>query len=123
MELTYTKRVTVQPEKVENVKVNLVDDAEDRHWGMFTSAGNKSISRKAVTLIKKLKKAKTLAQKMNALTAFLRSYRRMGGTKTMGESSDTAVRESVWWFFEKACEAIGMGGAADDIWESDESGY
>lgn len=123
-ELTFTKRVVIQQEKTEYVKVTLKDYVKKGHWGMFSSKGNKSITDKALVLINKLEKAKTTTQKVNALTAFLRSYRRMGSTKTMGETSDTEVRECIWDFFEKACNAIGFGSnTADELWESPESGY
>jgi hypothetical protein len=84
---------------------------------MFTSAGNSSIRKKAETLIKKLEKAETKKQKQNALLAFLRSYRRMQNTKSYREAGDTAVREAIWIFFEKACMASDMGDAADYLWD------
>lgn len=88
-----------------------------KHWGMFTSAGNSSLRKKAERLIFKLERLETKQQKQNALLAFLRSYRRMGDTKTMREADDTEVRECVWSFFEKACMASGMSDAADYLWD------
>jgi len=123
-ELTFTKRVITQLEQSYSKEISLINYVEDRNWGMFTKAGDKSITNKALGLIKKLEKAKTTTQKFNALTAFLRSYRRMGSTKTMSEASDTAVRECVGSFFDKVCIAVGIGqSTADEIWESPESGY
>lgn len=121
--LTYRVTKVVQAEKKETQDVPLTTLAE-REWSMFTTAGNKSITKKALILIAKLEKSKTLTQKINALNAFLRSYRRMGLTKTMGEASDTAVRECVGYFFDKACGAVGIGSStADEIWDSPDSGY
>jgi len=119
--LTHRTSKIVQSEKKEYRDVPFTELAE-HNWGMFTIAGEKSITNKSLVLIKKLEKAKNLSQKINALTAYLRSYRRMGRTKTMGEASDTAVRESVWWFFENISEAVGIGrSTADEIWESEDA--
>lgn len=118
MPLTYTKRVITQPEQVDYREATLQSPKE---WEMFTSKGNHSLTKKGELLIQKLENAKTEKQRINALLTFLRSYRRMERTKTMNESSDTAVRECVWDFFENACAAVNLSNIANHLWESENS--
>lgn len=113
--LTYTetKHYSSQEEVTKQLK------APDE-WGMFTKAGNKSLTLKANALIKKLEDPSNETDKeiINALMGFLKSYRAMHTSKSMSESSDTEVRESVWCFFEKACLSMGYTSSlADGLWD------
>lgn len=89
-------------------------------YGMYTTAGSKSIENKFRTLIKKLEKEDIdLSGKINAITKLIKSYRAMGNTKSYGESSDTAVREEVWFTLVKVVERFGVPEiVADWIWYS-----
>lgn len=89
------------------------------NWGMFSSAGNRSLRNKAQTLINNIEKAKSWEDKSKAFKKYFKSWRSMHDTKTMRESSDTAVRETVWCFAEKVAKAIGFSTfTLDDIWEN-----
>lgn len=88
-------------------------------WGMFTKTGDRALTRKACGLVEKLEKTTSQTTMENAYLAYLRSYRRMGDTKSFGEASDTDVREQVWDFFEKLCNQTGHD--ADALWDSPKS--
>lgn len=92
----------------------------DDTWGMFTSAGNRSITKKAQGLLRKLESQDKTSQHTKSLLAFLRSYRSMERTESYGEAGDTDVREQVWDFFKKACLCVRVD--ADSLWEASE-GY
>ena len=116
MPLVYKKR---RPPQLTYPEEEYVELTAPEEWGMFTSKGNKSLQKKAQTLLDKLDKTShgEAEKQISYLLQFLRAYHKMGYTETMGEASDTAVRECVWIFFERACEAIGLGSSADDLWE------
>ena len=80
-------------------------------WGMFSKAGDKSITTKAQRLVDEIVAGKNIVK---ATQKFLRSYRNMSSTKNFSEASDTAVRECVWMFVEGI---LGYN-LADEIWES-----
>ena len=66
-------------------------------YGMYTTAGNKSIENKFRVLISKLEKENlSCADKVKAAESLVKSWRKMGNSQTMSEASDTAVREAVW---------------------------
>jgi len=102
-----------------------------RRWGMFTSAGNKSLRNKAEGLLKKFEAIKASGDESRldlnykygkAIQAYLKSYRRMIYSKNFGEASDTAVREVVWCFLMEIGGAVGLSeGFIDDIWEDSKS--
>lgn len=89
------------------------------YWSMFTSAGNKSISNKAQKLIDRINVAKTDKQIKKALHMFLRSYKQMYSTKTMGESNDTAVREVVFGFYEEVIDHSGIDIDPEKMWHDE----
>ena len=88
-------------------------------WGMYSTAGNRSLNKKAQILMEDLRTgAGDIVLETKALSKYIRSYRRLNNTKTMAESSDTAVREQVWSFAQQAGSAIGWSqDAVDNIWE------
>lgn len=93
------------------------------HWGMFTAHGNRSLRRKAQRLYDEIDEAWRSGEfnytaYRQAFTKFFKAWRRMHNTRTMGESSDTAVREMVWSFAEKVARSIRYDYfALDAIWE------
>ena len=91
-----------KPEDVDRKVEGILNDKPD--FGMYTTAGNKSIRNKFRTLCKKLEDDSSAVSGVRACTAFLRSYRRMERTKSYAEYSDTDVRESVWLCFEFVCK-------------------
>lgn len=89
-------------------------------YGMYTTAGSKSIENKFRTLIKKLDKEDvTLGDKVNAISKVVTSYRAMSNTKSYSESSDTAVREEVWGVLCKVAEQYDVPyPVVDWIWDN-----
>ena len=117
--LTYIKEVITRECHKEELEI-------PDSWGMFTSAGNRSLTKKAQTLVRKLEKIidesdypwGNSTKKENAILAYFRSYRRMCDSKQFSEASDTAVRECVWCFGEKVAKCIGMDwDALGNLWE------
>jgi hypothetical protein len=115
--LTYTKEIRTVEHRQEELQI-------PTSWAMFTSAGNRSITNKAKVLVRKLKRLdegyswETRKKKLNAFAAFFRSCRRMGDTKSYGEATDTAVRECIWCFAEKAAKCVGIDWVdLDTTWE------
>ena len=89
-----------------------------KSWGMFTSAGNKSLEKKAQRLKDDVIKAnKELVPELKAFAKYIKAWRSLGNTKTMPESGDTVVRELIWDFAEKVAYKIGVGAALEDIWD------
>ena len=90
-------------------------------WGMFSAAGNRSLTKKAETVIRKAEKAmeRPYGERHKAINAalvsFLAGWERMGYSKSHGEASDTAVRECVGHFHDTVLRAtIGLDHSA---WE------
>lgn len=114
MILQYTETHYVRKEVTVTINLSI-----PTHWGMLSSAGNKSLHTKARRLVKEVKLASETSEKKKAFEKFFRGWRSMLKSKTMNEAGDTSVRESVWAF------AVGVGKAKgvsddvlDDIWES-----
>ena len=87
-------------------------------WSMYTSEGNRRITRMATTLLRKVEKmvAEGKASRANvnrALVAFIASWERM----TMSGASDTAVRECVGGFHDDILKAV-FGYVGWDEWEN-----
>jgi len=78
----------------------------DRHWAMFTKAGNARINTLANRLIRKASDSleefgdsrKFATGFRTSIRSFLRQYRGMSKWETYAEASDTAVREEIWVF-------------------------
>lgn len=89
------------------------------NYGMYTSAGNKSIENKFKTCIEKLKNAEKASDRVKALEQVVCGWRRMHNTKTMAESGDTAVREVVWHVLTKVGEQFNIPyDVCDWIWDT-----
>jgi len=88
---------------------------------MFTPAGNKSLRTKAQNLLTTLENTDKTTEHTKALIRFLKAYRSMEKCKSYREAGDTEVREIVWGFFRSACQAVGLGDSADNLWECRES--
>ena len=73
------------------MEIELYKDSED--WLMYTNAGNKTITKRLNTLIKKINKNKdcNYLKNLNSFEVFIRSYGKM-----TTEASDTSVREMIW---------------------------
>ena len=118
MTLTYQQEVVTREKKERELRV-------PDHWSMFTSKGNKrmkAMDQKAYDAIEKLAQAHEYGipdyKARPILVKYLVEWLRLQGTKTYGESSDTAVRESVGDFHDKLY--IAAGGSqfdANDAWE------
>ena len=91
-------------------------------WGMFSAAGNRSLTKKAEGLLRKVERMveerkATRAAVNAALVAFVAGWDRMGYSKGFGEASDTAVREAVGDFHDKVYAAV-FGSCGYDVWET-----
>ncbi len=117
MALTYTYRDRKVVETTEERTIVAHDE-----WAMYTPKGNKRIQAIAQRFLNEVEKDGVgYSDKVNSAIKFLRTYRGMSQFKCYSGVGDTAVREVVWDFFEKVCDAIGIDG--DSIWECPESGY
>jgi len=96
-------------------------------WGMFTPAGNKSLTKKAQRLVEKILKADahswpklpfpTLTSH-DAIGSFIKSYAKMSDSKSYREASDTDVREQVWAFCGDLCKCLDIEtDTLETIWE------
>ena len=83
---------------------------------MYTSAGNKSITKKATRFYNIADSEAKFIDKTKAGITFIKAYRKMSKSKSFSESGDTAVRESVWIFFERIANVLGLD--ADSIWDN-----
>jgi hypothetical protein len=73
-------------------------------WAMYTTKGNARIETLACDFVTNL--AKKLAPQV-AVRRFFQKFARLCKTRTMGEASDTAVRESVLSFARKFADLTG----------------
>jgi negative regulator of replication initiation len=97
----------------------LVPLTAPKKFGMFTSAGNKSIHTKAVNLLKNLENSKSYLEKVQALSKFIKSFKKLYNTKNYKEAGDTAVREEVYCFAVDAAIAVGVSREViKDLWET-----
>jgi len=105
-------------------------------FAMFTRAGNKRLRDIASKLLESLDELRTpsvggmkisagvgsisgVVAERKAFTNFFRSWMKMHKTKSYPESSDTAVREEVWYFAMRAAEYSQYTGEDDleRIWQ------
>ena len=88
------------------------------HWGMYTSAGNKSIMKKAQKLVNRIEGEKKYTKKLDLFGAFFKGWRKLQNTKNMSEASDTDVREQVWGFACIVAKAVNVDEESlDKIWD------
>jgi len=96
-------------------KIEVPDD-----WEMYKPNGNLAIKKKAIRFMNNMENKKDdIVKTTRTAASFLRSFRRMSKTKKYAEADDTAVRESVFVFFEKVCNAVNLD--AEKIWYSPKS--
>jgi len=91
-----------------------------RGYGMYTTAGSKSIENKMRTCIKRLEKEDaTLGDKIEALRKVVVGWRKMHSSKSYSESGDTAVREEVWITLVKIAEHFRIPECVTDwVWDN-----
>lgn len=83
-------------------------------WEMFTSAGNRSLTKKAEGFIKRLAEGKP----RRAFEMFFRGYAKMGDSASYGEAMDTAVRECVYCFAKEFATILDWGEMEmEKLWE------
>jgi hypothetical protein len=88
------------------------------HWGMYTPAGNKSLTKKAEKLVAEIEEAKGIVAKLKIFKKYFKGWRSLHNTKTMSESGDTEVRECVWCFAARVARAVDVDEESlDKIWE------
>ena len=117
--LTYKKKRIIQHEESETTDQPIT---VPENWGMFTNAGNKKLTTLAQKFLDKANKAHEAGSTLDFVKAaleYLRTYRGLEKYKTYSEAGDTDVRECVWDFFGKVCDAVGMDG--DSLWEQKEA--
>jgi len=94
-------------------------------WGMFTTAGNKSLQSKAQRCLKNVEKLVDKAPSYSlpkksavrkVLADFVAAWMQMSDTKSYVEAGDTAVREHVADFTDQVWAAV-YDYAAWDNWE------
>jgi hypothetical protein len=117
MTLQYTEKVVTVTEKKTALR-------SPKQWGMYTSAGNRSLFLKSETLLKKIERLQQenapRVKLKNAVKAFYRSYERMCNNPNYPEASDTAVRDAVCYFAERAWKAAGLDPySVSQIWGED----
>lgn len=92
-------------------------------WSMFTPAGNRSLTAKAATALRKILALKvsgnvTTAKVNRILVTYITSWERSEKSKGMSEAGDTAVRECVgdWhdWLYKLA---LGDSFGVYEAWE------
>lgn len=109
MALTYTETRTVVKQETRQVTITAPD-----YWGCFSScpASNRSLKKKAETVLSKVDGEVTQSQVINSLVAFVRGWRRMCGNPRHREGgvSDSEVRECVYAFVDKVLDAKGVHG-------------
>lgn len=121
MSLTYVEKKRIVQEERQEKALTI-----PKEWGMFTPAGNKSISTKAEAFVKELE-AIASDQSLNgfdreykvkkATVKFLKKYHSLRKSKTMSEAGDTAVRESVLYFCDKAWKCFDMDELPYDFYD------
>jgi hypothetical protein len=122
--MTLTKTITITETAAGGWKretTKRVPVEADDSWSMFTTAGNKSLQKKAQRLIDRVEKLldQDKASRKNvraACVTFVAGWERMSYSKTMGEAGDTAVRECVAGFVDEICEAV-FGESNWDLWD------
>ena len=111
------------PLKVKRVRVERTESEEllrvPHRWGMFTSQGNKRLAQIAQEAHDKIEAlcasgAPHGSAVRAVLLVYLVKWVKLWGTKTYGESADTAVRECVGDFHDALWSAAGFG---SDIWD------
>ena len=109
MALTYTETRTVVKQEIRQVTITAPD-----YWGCFSSclASNRSLKKKAETVLSKVDGDVTRSQVINALVTFVRGWRRMCANPRHQRAgvSDTEVREIVYGFVDTVLTAKGVGG-------------
>ena len=122
--MTLTKTITITetaPGCWERRTTKRVPIEADEHWSMFTTAGNKSLQKKAQRCLDRVEKLvedgkATRRNVRAALVTFVAGWERMSYSKTMGEACDTAVRECVAGFVDEIWEAV-FGESNWDLWD------
>ena len=73
------------------------------YWSMFTSKGNKRITTLAEKFLEQLGDIEqaNIEDFKKYGKEFMVSWKKLWGTKTYGESGDTAVREMIFGFIEQ----------------------
>ena len=103
-------------------KTKTVELRIPKDWGMFTSAGNRSLRQKAEKLVEQCKTTDSLIERLKFFRDYFKGYRSLIGTKTMGEAGDTAVREQVWCFAMDLGKCLRIDSKTlDDLWDSKDS--
>ena len=114
--------VNISPARqVQNATVLPVKVIAFKDWSMTSPQGNQAMKRKAESLIKNLEKVKasngSLSNYIHAFEKYLKSYVKGCKTQTCGEASDTAVRNLVRGFVDKAAQSFNVSSSTiDDLW-------
>lgn len=121
LSITRTVRTTLANGRVCRTEVRRVPLTAPREWGMFSAAGNRSITKKAERLLAKVEKLlnegrATRRAVRAALVTFVGSWERMGDSKSYGEAGDTAVRECVGSFHDDVWAAC-FGHCGYEVWD------
>lgn len=100
------EKPTVVPETF-----NLSTIRVPKEFGMFSSAGNRSLELKSQTLIKSLSKIKIRSSDrqvecVKAFTKYFKSWKQMSKSKHMKECTDTEVRNCVRDFAETCAKIV-----------------
>ena len=85
-------------------------------WGMYSPAGNQSLTKKAVNFMKKVESLNDddYPNFLRESEKFLRAYKKMFRTKQFSEASTVDVVHEVGLFFVDACEAMHIN--SDSLW-------
>jgi len=59
-----------------------------------------------------------LTKRITALGKYVERYQKLCDVDDNDGASDTAVRETVFWFLETVCKAIGNVKLADIVWSA-----
>ena len=110
MALTYTETRTIVKQETRVVTLTA-----QNYWGCYSShpESNRSLKKKAETVLSKVDGDVTRSQVINALVTFVRGWRRMCANPRHQRAgvSDTEVREIVYGFVDTVLTAKGV----DDV--------
>lgn len=109
MALTYTETRNIVKQETRVVTLTA-----QSYWGCYSShpESNRSLKKKAETVLGKVDGNVTKSQVINALVTFVRGWRRMCDNPRHQRAgvSDTEVREIVYDFVDKVLTATGVDG-------------
>lgn len=93
--------------------ISLYQGSRER-WGMYTRLGDRNVTKRLNTLIKKLNKTDDYTKKLHCFGVFIKSY-----SKVTSEASDTDVREQIYSALQNLAKQSDVSNEAlYELWET-----